>query len=105
MLCNFCPIYQKTPVEVEVLVDTGTPSELVTNSCGGMTSPVNTWLALWGYNHGVEGDGGYITGWQLPGPMGVFAEKDISKAITFPNGSGSENTTFKLVNPPLNANQ
>jgi hypothetical protein len=45
VLCNFCPISQKTPVEVEVLVDPGTPSELVTNSCGGMASPVNTCVA------------------------------------------------------------
>jgi hypothetical protein len=84
---------------------TGAPAELAANSCGGMVSTVNTWLALWEVSHGIEGDQGYITSWQLPGPPGVFAEKDISQALSFSNGTGGENTTFKLVNPPLNSNQ
>lgn len=35
---------------------TGAPAELVANSCGGMVSTVNTWLALWEVSHGIEGD-------------------------------------------------
>jgi hypothetical protein len=36
---------------------TGAPAELVANSCGGMVSTVNTWLALWEVSHGIDTDG------------------------------------------------
>jgi len=99
-LCAFCPVYQKTPIAVQLLVDPGMPSESYT-TCAGTSANANSWLALWLINHGAGADNGFITSWQLPGPTGVFAEKDISQPIGPPAVNGNEITTFKLINPPI----
>ena len=65
---------------------------------------INSWLALWQINHPLTNGDSIIMDWQLPGPAGVFAEKDISQPVSATGDtstvSGTETTTLKLVNPP-----
>jgi hypothetical protein len=109
-LCAFCPVYQKTPIGVQVLVNPGMPSESINATCegGGMevteSADINSWLALWQTNHLPTNGDSIIMDWQVPGPAGVFAEKDISQPVSSTGDtvtvSGTETTTLKLVNPP-----
>lgn len=106
-LCEFCPIYQKKPLDVEMLIDPGAPSEMMTALCGAGAPPLTLstqlWLSLWKLQHQVPGtDLGFINGWDLPDNGVPLARKSISAKIPGPTGaSGTETTTFTLVNPPL----
>lgn len=109
-LSVFCPVYQKMAIGVQVLVNPGMPSESVATTCGGggmevtENADINSWLALWQINHPLTNGDSIIMDWQLPGPAGVFAEKDISQPVSATGDtltvSGTETTTLKLVNPP-----
>ncbi len=101
-LCSFCPIYEKTPFRVELLVDPGSPSESYT-ACG-VPGSTTQWLAFWQAEHfSASGDQEYFTDWLLPGPNGEFAEKDLAVPVPIPPSpvsiQGTENTTLKLVVP------
>ena len=106
-LCAFCPIYQKKPLDVEMLVDAGSPSEVTVALCGAgappLTLPTQLWVSLWKLQHLVPGtDMSFINGWDLPDNGVPLARKSISAKIAAPMGaSGTESTTFTLVNPPL----
>ena len=100
-LCSFCPVYRKTPVEVDLMIDPGKPSETLLATCKGVATPIpgTFWFAGWATNHAAAGDNGYIQNWDLQNTPDLFAQKSISESNTGPSATLTEKTDLKLKYP------
>ena len=80
-LAQYCPVYDKSPTEVTLALDIGSPVDNASISCVGQSTSVETDWALDAWKALHMQDGGVITSWQIPG-SNSFAHKETTQ--TFP---------------------
>ena len=95
-LCTFCPVYRKAPVQVQLVLNPGLPSEQVKEVCpdGTTTITENFWLNGWIAFHNLES---FITSWDLVGSPDLLADKSFSATTTANGITFTEKTDLQLL--------
>jgi len=97
-LASFCPVNDKSPVSVSLLLDPGMPKENLSNACSGFldrpATPVSTseWQQTWTLFHP---SGTAIGGWQIPG-ANSFAHIEFSQSKADSGRTLTEKTKLDL---------
>jgi hypothetical protein len=99
-LCSFCPVYKKTPVEVDLWIDPGKPTETLLATCpgGSQSIPGLFWFGGWAVNHLTQ-TSTYIQNWNLTNTPDQFATKTINATNSSGGVALTEKTEMTLKSP------
>lgn len=98
-LCSVCPVYRKTPIQVDLVMNPGAPSEQLEQDCPGLDPNMLqffAWLTGWSAFHAPDTGYGVISDWSLVNQPDLFAQKPFSQSMTVGGLTFSENSDFKL---------